>query len=312
LKPDILIFAHPNDRAAAVRFTDAVGSTDLAIRLEFFGDYDAHIDSEVCLVVCLSHHTMGEETLRQLLETEQARTIGVRLEREAEPPYPIPTYDYPPKHSILGRIFGDAWLSDIVAGIRAIQQNTFPPIPTARNRLLRRRIWTWAVGIAGFMVLVIGLDQGRDASFWPRFNERAAWRELRTANPGCKELRAFLEEYPNGLFAADARLALENPVLDATTVQRSYSLAVSGPLLTDSGADTRAQAIIAARKWAEGDATRQCERLRLAQQAPSAKTKYGSSTESCNEIAGQWQCTIEGNATCEVALPVEQPVCRLR
>jgi hypothetical protein len=208
-------------------------------------------------------------------------------------------------------VLGDVYLLDIIAAIRAKQQNTLPPTPAARLRLFRRRIWTLVVSAASALGLVIGLEQGSSSHLWPRFNERATWSKLVKNDPGCTELRRFVERFPDGLHADEARLALTARQIVNRTVERNYPLNLFGPLQSGKGYTSRERALDGARIWAESDVERQCRRLATTLQAANPAASVGGLNEACEQTRGRWFCSVEGPGSCNIPVPIAVDECKL-
>jgi hypothetical protein len=303
------IFALPQDSERAAALTDALGADGFTVRLTLHPSPSP----AGCAIFCWSAAAAEDEGFVDVAEAAAAtdRAIGALLESGVTPPVAMPCYDYPAHSPLLARTLGNIYLSDIGAAIRAKQQNTSPPVPTARSRLFRRRMWTLAVGAASALGLVIGLEQGLASHLWPRFNERAAWSKLVESDPGCAELRQFVDRFPDGLHADEARLALAAPETVERTVNRDYPLHLFGPVQVGEGYASREHALGAAREWIDVDAGRQCRRIAAVQQADSAAAHVRELSEDCERTSGRYFCSLEGEGVCRIPVPVAVSECKL-
>jgi len=312
---DAVILACAADREQAARLTEGLGTARLKVQLVIAGEgplANPVIPDAPCRVLAITRSSDCAAWLAAAAQDVAAdgRAIAVRLEAGAEPPVPLSTYDYL-SHGFISRLIGKACLSDIAAAIRAIQQNTFPPSPTARWRMVLGRLWVYLValgaviGVVGYFVPWSEVLQSMD---WA---EQAAWEELRSGNPDCAAFDAFLDRHPNGRHAAEVRDALANPDKETRYVPDVTRLTISGPLFTGDGYSTRDAAVQAARDWAEGDAQRQCGNLSERLGGRSWSAQLGPLTENCQQFSGRWMCAVEGSNACRVEAPVEIAVCRL-
>jgi len=209
---DAVILACEADRDQAARLTEALGAAGLRVKLVVAGDdpeAPATIPDAPCRVLAITRSSACAEWLAASAATiaESDKAIAVRLERGAEPPADLPTYDYLGR-GFASQLIGEACLSDIAAAIRAIQQDTFPPSPTARWRMYLRRLWVYLLAL-GAIIGVIGYfmswSQVLQSMDW---KEQAAWERLQRADADCKDLDTFLDAHPSGRYATRVRDAL--------------------------------------------------------------------------------------------------------
>jgi len=308
---DAVILACEPDRDRAARLTDGLGAAGLKVRLVIAGA--SAIPDAPCRVLAITRSPECEAWLAAAAQEVAAggRAIAVRLEAGAEPPVPLSTYDYLAKGLMARLIRKEAWLSDIAAAIRAIQQNSFPPSATARWRMVRRELWAKFL-LLGAIIGVIGyFVPWNQVLQWLDFEEQAAWEKLQSDNPDCEAFDAYLDNHPDGRHATEVRDALENPDKETEYAPDTTPMVVSGPLLAGEGYASREAALAAARDWARGDAQRQCGSLAERLEGQSWVTQLGPLTEQCQQTGGGWLCAVEGTHACRVEVPTEKPVCRL-
>jgi hypothetical protein len=307
---DAVILACRSDRDSAAQLTDGLGAAGLRVQLVIAGDNE--IPHAPCRVLAMTRSPECKAWLAAVALDEAAagRTIAVRLERGVEPPVLLPTYDYLIR-GFLSRLIDKACLSDIVAAIRAIQQNTFPPSATARWRMVLERIWVYLVGLGAIIGLIGYFLPWNEISHMFDLEEQAAWEGLVSGKPDCDALGAYLKAHPDGRHAAQVRDALANPETETRFVPDVTTLPIAGPLLAGEGYATREAAAAAAREWALGDAQRQCANLSQRLEGRTWGTRLGAIVEQCQQSAGRWLCAVEASHACSVEVPVETAVCRI-
>lgn len=313
---DAVILACKADRDQAARLTEALGAAGLRVKLVAAGDGTEEpvtIPDAPCRVLAITRSSPCADWLAASAATitSDGKAIAVRLERGAEPPADLPTYDYLGR-GFASQLIGEACLTDIVSAIRAIQQDTFPPSPTARWRMYLGRLWVYLLAL-GAIIGVVGYFMPWDRVLQSLdFEEQADWDRLQQADADCKAFDAFLDAHPSGRYAPRVRDALANPDIEARYVEDATRLAVSGPLFSGKGYATRSEAVKAAQLWAEDDAQKQCENLSERLSGRGFGVKIGALNEQCIETNGRWLCTVDGDAVCRIDMPVEEEVCRLR
>ncbi|WP_285713125.1 hypothetical protein [Erythrobacter oryzae] len=307
---DAVIVACGPDRDGAARLTDGLGAAGLMVKLVIAGAGD--IPDAPCRVLAITRSPDCNAWLASAAHEAAGagRAIAVRLEPRAEPPVPLPTYDYLVK-GVMAQLIGKACLSDIAAAIRAIQQNTFPPSATARWRMVLERLWVYLVGFGAIVGLFGYFVPWDEVGHWFDFEEQAAWEALQSPKADCAAFDAYLDTHPDGRHADAVRDARANPDMVSEPVPDTTPMVVSGPLLVGEGYASREAALAAARDWALADAQRQCGSLAKRLEGQNWTTQLGSLTEQCRQTGGGWLCAVEGAHACRVEVPTEKRVCRL-
>jgi hypothetical protein len=263
-----------------------------------------------CIIIFWSAASAGDDAAayirfaRRMLRAGKA--ICVRLGNAAIPQgmEGCTTYDLRGWRADASSLF----MLDVVAGAKAKAAGLDPPLPSAPRKLLFKRLAIAVPSAIAAIALVIGLyrDIGIDRFASPE--ERAAWRALRPGS--CADLREFLETYSDGGFASQAQALLSTrsvrTSVDWQESERPLSLYVPAATAAFSASDASARQ--AARRRAESEGMKNCNRLARAGSSRLKSTSIEIENYACERFSSGTVCAVEGEVICRLAEPFEVAV----
>ncbi len=210
---------------------------------------------------------------------------------------------------------GNLFLREIVAAAKFKVAGKDPPPPDAARKMLYRQVITIlpAVGAAFYFVTTaIGLWVDLDLAKGASNKEETAWTALQ--KDSCNDLRSFLTKFPNGYYANQTQARLDGRTIETQRqwekIKRVMPLYIGSGDMEPSGSRQLANEQILRR--AETEAANICSGLAEAGQAKLVDNIIEGAIKGCDNFGGQFSCSYEGKALCEIEEPrdIEVEICR--